>query len=289
MYTISGEKQFLKRELVVFLFLSMIFSWPVVLLIMQQLPSDFKPGDVEAFKNAEGSIAMLYGLGPMLSAIIVTAFYRGKSGVKELFSKVFTWKVHLQWYLYALILPVLPQWIGLLLWAKLSGTELMLPTPTQYLSSWLQITLMATAYYITEEVGWRGFMLPRMLFLHAWIKSALVVGIIWSIWHYPLWITGWWSTTGSVSDTSLMVMAFSVYGIGLTVMATWIFKNTRGSTLLAMVLHASSNSNLNKMKEVTRDLTLQESSFAIVQAVTFSIAVVFLLAIIRNREPSVGP
>lgn len=283
-YTIPGEKQFLKKELAVYLLLSVILSWPVVLLIIAQLPSGFKPGDVEAIKNATGSTVMLYGLGPFFSTIIVTLIYKGKSGLKELFSKVVLWKVPLQWYGWALILPLIPQWIGLFLWAKFTNTELVLPTLTQYLSSWLQITLVATAYYITEEVGWRGFMLPRMLSMYPWVRSSLLLGVIWSIWHYPLWVTAWWSATGSLSHTSLMVLAFSVYTIGLTVIGTWIFKNTRESILLAMLLHASSNSNLDKIKEAAGDLPLQGSSFAIVQALTFSIMVVLLLFVIRNKN-----
>jgi uncharacterized protein len=283
-YVKSGEKQFLKKELAIYLVLSVILSWPVALLIIAQLPPDFKPGDIETFKDAAGSIVMLYGLGPILSASIVTLVYRGTSGLKELFSRVMIWKVPLQWYGWALILPVVPQWIGLFVWAKLTDTALILPSFTQYLSSWLQITLVATAYYVTEEVGWRGFMLPRTLSLHPWISSSLRVGIIWSVWHYPIWITGWWSSTGSVSHTSVMVLAFSVYAIGLTVIGTWIFKNTSGSILLAMLLHASSNSNIDTMKASAGNLTSHDSGFALAQAGAFSITVVLLLIVSQNKS-----
>lgn len=102
-HTIPGEKQFLTKELTVFLIISMIISWPVVLLIIAQLPPDFKTGDIESFKNAAGSLNMLYGTGPMISAIIVTLIYRGKSGLKGLFQKVITWKVPVRWYFWALI------------------------------------------------------------------------------------------------------------------------------------------------------------------------------------------
>ncbi len=283
-YTIPGEKQFLTKELTVFLTISIIISWPVVLLIIAQLPPDFKTGDIESFKNAAGSLNMLYGTGPMISAIIVTLIYRGKSGLKGLFQKVITWKVPVRWYFWALILPVIPQWIGLFLWAQLTDTELILPTVTGYLSSWLQIALISAAYYITEELGWRGFMLPRILFMHTWIKSSLLVGIIWSIWHYPIWITSSWATTGSLTEISLMVTASSIFAIGVSVMLTWIFKNTRGSILLAMLLHGSSQANLTKMYAAAGDSSLLGSSFIIVVAVSLSVIVVLLLAVIRNQK-----
>src|SRR5687768_5492109 len=127
-YTIPGQKQFLTKELIVFLVISMVISWPVVLLILAQLPPGFKNGDIESFKNATGSLSLLYGTGPMISAIIVTLIYRGTSGLKDLFSKVVTWNVSVRWYVWALILPVIPQWIGLFLWSQLTGTALALPT-----------------------------------------------------------------------------------------------------------------------------------------------------------------
>ncbi len=282
-YMISGEKQFLTKELIVFLIISVLISWSSVLFIIAQLPPDFKNGDIESFKNATGSLPLLFGSGPMISAIIVTLIYRGKSGLKELFMKLVTWKVSVRWYLLALILPVIPQWIGLFLWAQLANTELILPTVTGYLSSWMQIALISAAYYITEELGWRGFMLSRILSMHRWIRASLIVGIIWSVWHYPLWITSQWATTGSLTKVLLMITASSVFTIGISVMLTWIFKNTRGSILLAMLLHGSSQANLTKMYAAAGDSSLLGSSFIIIMAVSLSVTVVFFLAVNRIK------
>jgi uncharacterized protein len=255
-----------------------------MLLVIARLPPDFKTGDIEAVKNAFGNLNLLFGTGPLISAIIVTLIYRRKSGLKELFRKVITWKVSVRWYFWAVILPVIPQWIGLFLWAQITDTELILPTVTGYLSSWLQITLVSTVYYIAEELGWRGFMLPRILSMHGWIKSSLLVGIIWSIWHYPLWVTSFWATTGSFTEVSLMAAASSIFAIGVSVMLTWIFKNIRGSILLAMLLHGSSQANLTKMHAAAGDSSLLGSGFLIVQAVSLSIIVVLLLLLVRNQN-----
>lgn len=282
-YAIPGGKQFLTKELTFFLILSMIISWPVVLLIIVQLPPDFKTGDIESFKTVDGSLVMLFGTGPLISAIIVTLIYRGKSGLKELFRKVITWKVSVRWYVWALILPVIPQWIGLFLWAKLTDTEIILPTVADYLSSWLRIALISAAYYITEELGWRGFMLPRILSMHTWIKSSLLVGIIWSVWHYPLWITSSVATTGSLTHVVLMVTACSVFATGVSVMLTWIFKNTRGSILLGMILHGSSQSNLTKMYTAAGDSSLLGSSFILVEAATLSVMALLLIIVSQTN------
>jgi heme/copper-type cytochrome/quinol oxidase subunit 2 len=67
-------------------------------------------------------------------------------------------------------------------------------------------------------------------------------------------------------------------------MLTWIFKNTRGSVLLAMLLHGSSQANLTKMHEAAGDSSLLGSNFIIVMAVSVSIIVVLLLMVIRNQH-----
>ena len=144
--------------------------------------------------------------------------------------------------------------------------------------------MVATAFYITEELGWRGFMLPRLLSMNKWIKATLFIGIIWSFWHYPIWIFSTWSTTGSLAESSLMVAANTVIATGLSFVLTWIFKNTSGSILLAMLLHGSTQANLTKMYTAAGDSSLHGSSFIIVQAVTFSITVVLLLLVIRNQN-----
>jgi hypothetical protein len=281
-YKIPGEKRFLKKELTVFIILSIVVSWPLILIVIGRMSPDFQPGNIEAVKNLFGSVPELYGFGPFISAIIVTLIYRGKSGTKELFKKVIEWRVPIRWYIWALILPVIPQWIGLFLWGELTRTEIILPSVTSFLSSWLQIVLISTVYYLTEELGWRGFMLPRLLSMDKWIKSSLILGIIWSIWHYPLWLTSNWASSGSLQVAVLMVTASTIFAISLSVLVTWIFKNTKGSILLAMLFHGSSQANLTKMYSAAGNLSLSGSSFISVVAVTMSVIALLLILISQS-------
>lgn len=288
-YTIAGENKFLKKELAVYVLLAVVLSWPVVLIIVGQLPVDFQSVDVRAVEAAAGSWPMLFGLGPFIAACITTLLYRGKSGLRDLFKKVITWRVGLIWYLLALVLPVIPQWIGLIVWKNQTQGVITIPSLTAYLSSWLQITVVATLYYISEELGWRGFMLPRLLSMQAWLKASLTLGVIWSIWHYPLWITSTWATTGSLLDTSLMVTANTFFATAISVVVTWIFKNTNGSILLAMLFHGSSQANLTKMYSMTGDVALLDASFTVTQAVTwvvFAILIVLVLRVTAQRVTS---
>ena len=81
-----------------------------------------------------------------------------------------------------------------------------------------------------EEPGWRGYALPKLLADRSALTATLVLGVLWSAWHIPVFLVGdqhW-------SDLLLVVE--------VTVVLTWLFQNTFGSVLLAMVFHALNNS-----------------------------------------------
>jgi uncharacterized protein len=70
-----------------------------------------------------------------------------------------------------------------------------------------------------EEPGWRGFLLPRLEALHSPVRATLLLGVIWGIWHVPLY--------GALGFVVPLVLAFFY---------TWLYNRT-GSILLAIVLH----------------------------------------------------
>jgi membrane protease YdiL (CAAX protease family) len=86
-----------------------------------------------------------------------------------------------------------------------------------------------------EEGGWRGFALPRLQWLHGPFFGTLILGALWACWHLPLfWITVW-GTPPTVLNMVLYVPAEAF----MTVVFTWVFNNTKGSVLVAILLHAS--------------------------------------------------
>ncbi len=225
---------------------------------------------------------MLFGAGPMLSAILITALFRGKTGTVELVKRVFIWRVNPKWFLIALTLPLIYQWLGLSVWASVTGTAIDYPELSGYIFSWLQIAVISGLYFITEELGWRGFLLPRMLTQHHWLKASLYLGVIWAIWHYPYWLISSWGYTGSWTESASMAMASTIFAISLCVMLTWIFKNTKGSVLLAMIFHGSNNANFNKMFSVAGDDALS-LNFLATHAFTAALVALLLVAFVIFR------
>ena len=86
-----------------------------------------------------------------------------------------------------------------------------------------------------EELGWRGFVLPRMQARHSALKASLLIGILWGPWHLPLWLTG------TESHPISLYPAFVVAVIASSVFYTWLYNNTGGSLLIVVLYHAASN------------------------------------------------
>jgi membrane protease YdiL (CAAX protease family) len=86
-----------------------------------------------------------------------------------------------------------------------------------------------------EEPGWRGFALPRLQSLHGPLVGSLILGVLWALWHLPLFWTPWNTLT------ALNIVVFVLAATCLAIMYTRVFNNTKGSVLMAILIHAAFN------------------------------------------------
>jgi uncharacterized protein len=86
-----------------------------------------------------------------------------------------------------------------------------------------------------EEIGWRGYALPRLQAGRSALSASLILGVIWSLWHLPLYFTG-----QTFRPLSLFV-PFVVATIALSVILTWVYNSSGGSLLLVVLIHATYN------------------------------------------------
>lgn len=166
---------------------------------------------------------------PNVAAIVLT-LTRGKSGaLTALFAALFRWRVPVLWWLIALLfypaLVLIAQLISLALHqpaAPLTAWQLVLPAAFS-----LPALLLGP---LGEELGWRGYLLPRFIARFDPATAGLAVGFIWMVWHIPAFL---------VSGLPQSGMSFGVFfagGIALSVFMTWIYVHTRASILLAGVV-----------------------------------------------------
>ena len=86
-----------------------------------------------------------------------------------------------------------------------------------------------------EEVGWRGYLLPRMQERRSALAASLIVGVVWTFWHLPLLLME------GTSQASFALGWYALHTIALAVLFTWAYNASGGSTLLAVLAHAAVN------------------------------------------------
>lgn len=92
---------------------------------------------------------------------------------------------------------------------------------------------------IGEEYGWRGYFLPRLIVLMGPLRASILIGIIWGIWHLPVFFFP------GTNQASLSFVFMLANWIGCSIIMTWIFIRSGGNWLLSgVVVHASINTSL---------------------------------------------
>jgi membrane protease YdiL (CAAX protease family) len=93
-----------------------------------------------------------------------------------------------------------------------------------------------------EEVGWRGFALPRLRERFGPLVASLILGLLWAVWHAPLAVFPTW--TGD-RPLPLFAARYLLLVLPLTLIFTWFFERVGRSVLLAIVLHNTLNLTTN--------------------------------------------
>jgi len=86
-----------------------------------------------------------------------------------------------------------------------------------------------------EEIGWRGYVLPRLQTRMSALSASLILAPIWALWHLPLWLQG------KPFQTPTLYAGFVVSAFALSILLTWVYNSTGGSLLLVVLLHATVN------------------------------------------------
>lgn len=170
-------------------------------------------------------------IGPSLAGILMTALSNGRSGLKDLFTRMRLWRVEARWYLAALFIP--PSLIMVIL----LGLSL-LGTPT-FSPRFFPLGIFAgIGAGFFEEIGWTGFAFPRLRLKWAVLSAAIWLGIIHVAWHVlPDYLGASGSRSSYWLPHFLTMMLLSM--TALRVLISWIYVNS-GSVLLAQIAHASS-------------------------------------------------
>jgi membrane protease YdiL (CAAX protease family) len=184
--------------------------------------------------GVSASVVMASFVGPFLSAFIMTGITEGRAGIGRLLRRIVLWRVGLGWYLFTLIGIPMTLVLGVIVLpgalASFKGLASLVAFP------WLgQIVYVFLHGPLGEEPGWRGFALPRLQRLHGPLVGSLILGPLWALWHLPFfWVPAW-----NFPPTLANIVLFVIASIPVTIIMTWVFNNTKGSVLIAILGHWS--------------------------------------------------
>jgi len=196
------------------------------------------PFDGEGISDYLNTVALI--VGPTLSAFVMTGATEGREGVRGLLRRIVLWRVGLWWYLFVLAgIPAIILLSTVFLPGTLASFEASAVPSTLFLYVVAGPVFLFIGGPVFEEIGWRGFALPRLQRLHGPLVGSLVLGTLWGLWHLPLFLIPSWDTPhGSLPEVALFV----ILAVSIAVVLTWVFNNTKGSVLLAILAHGSINS-----------------------------------------------
>jgi membrane protease YdiL (CAAX protease family) len=175
------------------------------------------------------------GFGPPLAAALVVWATEGPAGVRHWAGQILRWRVNIGWYLVALFGLLVLGYVSFGVYLLMGGAA----GANWQLRPWYAYPLTLAAFLFIgggqEEPGWRGFALPRLQERYGPLAASLIVGVLWAVWHAPLFL--WPGSDQAAIPFTLYLPAL----VAFSVILAWLFNGTGGSVLLPMLMHAALN------------------------------------------------
>jgi membrane protease YdiL (CAAX protease family) len=177
------------------------------------------------------ALPFLIVLVPAVVASALTAMSEGLAGVRALWGKLEQWRISPKWLAIALLLALvmrLAMSVLALLLGLIPALQVRAASPAELLV--LAAILIVAA--IPEELGWRGYVLPKLLPYASPLMAGLIIGVLWGSLHLVLLLPGM-----AYEGTAPLAMVLQL--VGLSVLITWLYVNSGGNVLLTTFFHAA--------------------------------------------------
>ncbi|MBZ0112128.1 MAG: CPBP family intramembrane metalloprotease [Thermoanaerobaculia bacterium] len=222
------------------------------------------------------------GYTPALAALATALALSGREGLARLWKRVTMWRVAPWLYALALLGPLCASLVALL-GARLLGTVApfapgAIPLPK------LVIVFVFFALVdgpLGEEIGWRGYLLPKLLERRGPLVASLIIGVVWYLWHLPLY-----AATGRFEMTATFLIGYLIQNIAWSFVHTWFFRRSGGSAFLAVFLHTAGNYSVYLLVTLFPALEQTPATEAIYIGV-LAVAAVGAAVAMRHETPGV--
>ena len=216
--------------------------------------------------------------GPTVAAFVMTGVTDGRAGVRRLLRRYVLWRVKVRWYLFILLVIPASEVFGALVLPGVAASyqPLTLSMVLSYPAAFAWTFVLGGP--LGEEPGWRGFALPRLQLQYGPLPGSVILGVLWALWHLPLFWSGVW-TPPTIPNIAMFIVMITA----LTVVMTWVFNNAKGSVLITMLMHASFNTFANKIVAPLFPAPLLEEYGLLPELVGFGVLAVLIVALTRGR------
>jgi membrane protease YdiL (CAAX protease family) len=212
-------------------------TWPFFALAfaitgLTQLPAVLAMHGAIAMPPAPLLLFVAIGaISPMLAALIICRFEG--DGLCAAFRPLRNWRANPVWYVIALCLP------GTILLIAMATLQFVLGRgvgPFIYPPSNIQAIIGMIVVSLGEEIGWRGFALPRLQSRHGPLNASLILGVLWAIWHIPVLLLA------GIQSLTVLLLMIPFFTAG-SVVFTWIYNKTPAGLWLAILAHMGAHLN----------------------------------------------
>lgn len=216
------------------------------------------------------SIHYLASYGPLVAAVVTTALTDGSKGVKELFGRMFNYRVHPLWWfvafspliLFAAAAAVLRVVRGEWVDPRMLGVVDFLPNLGVG-----AILLWILTYGLGEESGWRGFLLPRLQKNRSAFSATVILWALWAFWHAPAFFY--------VYDPKI-ILGFLMGLLAGAIVFTWLYNGSGGSILIAILFHGVFNFTT----------AAREAKTGLVAAIVSTIVIIWAVVVVAAFKPA---
>jgi membrane protease YdiL (CAAX protease family) len=217
----------MKTTLIIFFALTTLLSWGIWV-------------PLTLTGNSNQWLLWLAGFTPTLSALALTIWQSGWDGLRRLLQ--FRWRVKAIWYLISLLGTPMVMLAAITLQVALGGDWPQYVDPNHMVTSLAQwpIVIIVFLYVFVftslgEEIGWRGYALPRLQAQFSPFVASLILGLVWAFWHLPLfWMVGNF-------HQQIPLTWFILQVVGSTFLYTWMYNRSDGSLWIMLIFHTASN------------------------------------------------
>ncbi len=168
--------------------------------------------------------------GPLVAALVVSAVIGGRTAIADLLRAFLRWRVGWRWYAVALLLPpalaILPAYLNMA-WGAPPPSTALFGSAGALLGLFVVRLVNPWDGPLSEEIGWRGFALPRLQRRHSVLTANLILAGFVMTWHLRLVVNG---------DLPLVAL---IGTLAATILFGWLYNNTSGSLLLVYLFHAT--------------------------------------------------